>query len=155
MSLEKVTTYFVPSGIVSETEEALRRAGERGYELFVLWSGVVDGTAFNVETHHVPKQTSYQLTSGLCVKVDGDELHRLNVWLFEAGQSLGVQVHAHPRRAYHSATDDAYPIVATVGGLSVVAPNFCRKRLLSRGTAVYRLRGGRWAPESLKLIKVI
>ena len=35
-----------------------------------------------------------------------------------------VQVHTHPGRAFHSATDDRFPIVHLPGFLSLVIPNF-------------------------------
>jgi hypothetical protein len=76
--------------------------------------------------------------------VEGSELHRLNVWLFEHGEELAVQVHSHPTDAYHSDTDDAYPIVAIRGGLSIVVPDFARDGLLGHGVAYYRLGREGW-----------
>lgn len=155
MSLVDVTTFVVDRDVVVRTEEALQRAGNEGYELFVLWSGRVVDQQFVVVTPHVPKQTSYRLKSGLCVRVEGDELHRLNVWLFDAGEMLGVQVHAHPTDAFHSDTDDAYPIVATLGGLSIVAPDFCSRGLFTDGTASYRLEDKGWIEQHPDVVSVV
>lgn len=155
MSLAEITRFRVPGEVVRRTEEALRDAGAQGYELFVLWSGQRNGEAFDVRTPHVPKQTSYRLTEGLCVRVEGDELHRLNLWLYDASQMLGAQVHAHPQRAYHSDTDNAYPIMATLGGLSIVAPDFCRGGLFSRGTAIYRLGADGWRRQRRRVVEVV
>lgn len=154
MKLADVEQFQVPATIVKQTEEALRSAGAKGYEAFVLWSGQQDGRLFTVRTGHVPRQDSYRLTSGLCVRVDGSELHRLNVWLLEVGEFLAVQVHAHPDEAYHSETDDSYPIVTTLGGLSVVAAEFCREELFSASTAIYRLYPDGWTEQTADLIKV-
>lgn len=145
MTLDKLTSISVPAAIVRETEMNLRRAGRRGLELFVLWSGVIEGTELVARTVHVPRQTSYQLESGLMVRVDGDALHQLNIWLYEHQEILAVQVHAHPTEAFHSDTDDAYPIVTAEGSTSIVAADFCRGGLLSDATAVYRLDCGRWS----------
>jgi hypothetical protein len=109
---------------------------------------------FNILTAHVPKQNSYRLHSGLCVRVEGDELHRLNVWLYEAGEVLAIQVHAHPDEAYHSETDDTYPIVATLGGLSIVAAEFCRAGLFTSSTEIYRLQPDGWTKQKADLVKV-
>jgi len=155
VTLADVDHFQVPSEIVEKTEERLRQAGSEGYELFVLWSGCQRGNLFQVRTPHVPKQTSYRLASGLCVRVEGPELHRLNVWLYEAGEILAVQVHAHPTEAYHSETDDTYPIVATLGGLSIVAPDFCRRGLFTKGTAIYRLESEGWIEQPRHCIEVI
>ena len=154
MMLADVERFRVPAAIVQQTEETLRSAGAEGYEAFVLWSGCQDGRLFNVRTIHVPRQDSYRLDSGLCVRVDGDELHRLNVWLYEAREILAVQVHAHPDAAYHSETDDTYPIVATLGGLSIVAAEFCRAGLLTSSTAIYRLCSDGWIEQPADLVQV-
>lgn len=154
MRLVEVERFQVPSEVVRRTEETLRKAGAEGYEAFVLWSGHQRGSLFEVHTPHIPKQTSYRLPSGLCVRVEGQELHRLNVWLYEAGEILAVQIHAHPDKAFHSATDDAYPIMATLGGLSIVAPDFCRRGLFTRGTAIYRLESRGWIKQPNDRVEV-
>src|SRR6266699_777589 len=102
MTLAQVAQFQVTARIVEQTEETLRSAGAKGFEAFVLWSGRENGRFFNVLTVHVPKQNAYRLSSGLCVRVEGDELHRLNVWLYEAGEIFAIQIHAHPDEAYHS-----------------------------------------------------
>jgi hypothetical protein len=76
--------------------------------------------------------------------VGGEELHRLNVWLYENGEQLAIQVHSHPREAYHSDTDDTYPIVTTLGGLSLVVPDFGRNGVRGAETALYRLGASGW-----------
>ena len=47
-------------------------------------------------------------------------------WSELSGRNLGVrvQVHTHPFEAFHSATDDAYPLLFDTGFLSLVIPNF-------------------------------
>ena len=143
MTLEGVATFDVPAHIITETETALTRAGRAGHELFVLWSGTLQGRSFAVRTAHVPRQTSYQLDTGLCVRVDGDALHKLNMWLYENEQMLGAQVHAHPTDAFHSNTDDTFPIVTTLGGLSLVVADVCRGGRCP-ASAAYRLAVDGW-----------
>ncbi len=154
MILAEVEQFQVPATIVQQTEATLRIAGSAGYEAFVLWSGQQTGRVFSIRTIHVPKQNSYRLASGLCVRVDGDELHRINVWLYEAGEILAVQVHAHPDDAYHSDTDDTYPIVATLGGVSIVAAEFCHAGLFTPSTAIYRLYPNGWIEQPADLVQV-
>jgi hypothetical protein len=148
MRLTSFTTFRISAKQISDTENALREAGTEGFERFVLWSGRPSGeTTFSVEAVHVPRQSSYRTQGGLLVRVDGDELHRLNAWLYEHEQVLASQVHAHPTDAYHSETDDAYPIVTSEGGLSIVVPDFCAGPLLSPGTVCYRLTPAGWVEE--------
>ena len=145
MTLQGIRTFRIDASAVRETEEAIRSAGYEGYESFVLWSGKRGGGhTFVVSKVHVPEQTAYKFDDGLCVRVDGPVLHRLNVWLYEARQVIGVQIHSHPRRAYHSETDDTYPIATLEGSLSIVLPFFGRGGLRSPGIATYRLERGEW-----------
>jgi hypothetical protein len=87
--------------------------------------------------------------------VDGDELHKLNAWLYEANEVLAVQLHCHPTNAYHSDTDSTYPIVTTVGGASVVIPDFCRHGLLASGTRIYRLTDRGWVQTKARVRNVV
>ncbi len=154
MTLTGVTRFLVPASVVADTEAALREAGRDGYERFVLWSGNLDGTDFLVRTTHVPPQRAYSLPDGLCVRVDGPALHALNVWLFDHKEVLGVQVHSHPTDAYHSETDDTFPVVTGLGGMSLVIPDFGADPMFSGGHAVYRLSRHGWDDERDDLIEV-
>lgn len=145
MTLVDVRQFRVPRKVVDETESSLRSAGRDEHELFVLWSGTLGSSgSFNVLTAHVPRQTAYRHEEGVGVRVDGEALHELNAWLFQAGERLCAQVHSHPQAAFHSETDDTYPIVTAMGGLSIVVPYFCQGLLLSRGTVAYRLTKKGW-----------
>jgi hypothetical protein len=143
-TLEDIVKFVVPRTVVEDTDTQLRAAGVSHCECFVLWSGVRENQTFRIRTRHVPRQTAYRLSEGLCVRVEGDELHRLNVWLFENHEELAVQVHSHPTEAYHSDTDDTYPIVTMRGGLSVVVPDFALAGLRGKGVASYRLGMSGW-----------
>lgn len=144
MTLVDVETFRVTPEVLETTADILREAGKSGYERFVLWTGEIDGCKFVVQRVYVPPQRSFKGRDGLHVHVDADQLHELNTWLYDTHQVLGAQVHTHPHRAYHSETDDTYPIVTTIGGISIVVPDFAQDGVLTRGTAVYRLSGERW-----------
>ena len=143
-TFEGIREFVVPGDLCDACDEQLRQAGVTGNERFVLWSGVIQRERLLVRTMHVPKQSAYRLEGGLCVRVDADELHRLNVWLYEHEERLAIQVHSHPTEAFHSDTDDAYPMVTTRGGLSLVVPDFARKGVRGVGTALYRLTKSGW-----------
>lgn len=147
---DAIDSFFVPQEICGGTDRLLQEAGRDGNERFVLWSGVIRGKSLFVRTMHAPRQVAYRLSSGLCVRVESDELHRLNVWLYEHGERLAVQVHSHPTEAFHSETDDAYPMVTTRGGLSLVVPDFARYGVRGPGTALYRLSIIGWEAVSPK-----
>jgi len=146
MKLDQVTAFKVPRSILISTENAIRKAGEEGYECFVLWSGLLDSDneTFEVVTAHIPEQKSFKTPEGLLVRVEGPALHKLNAALYESGEVLAVQIHAHPHEAYHSRTDSGFPIVTALGGLSIVAPDFATRGVLTIGTAAYRLQQFGW-----------
>jgi hypothetical protein len=136
---EHITTIVVPASLVEETNSQLRLIGRRGMEGFALWAGVPSETKFLVRSHIIPQQTGHLLEGGVCVSVGPEELHRINVSLFENQMTLIAQIHTHPTDAYHSETDDAYPIATTVGSVSIVIPYFARQPFALSRCAVYRL----------------
>ena len=143
-AFDSIREFVIPADICDASDRQLRDAGLDGNERFVLWSGVIRRDRLLVRTMHVPRQTAYRLANGLCVRIDADELHRLNVWLYENGERLAIQVHSHPTKAFHSDTDDAYPMVTTHGGLSLVVPDFARCGVRGHDTALYRLSSTGW-----------
>ncbi len=144
MTLEGTRVFRVSQSLVATTEDALRKAGSSGYECFVLWTGNMEGDTFDVQHVYVPAQRSFRSTEGLHVRVDAEQLHGMNMWLYQNRQTLGIQVHTHPGEAYHSVTDDTYPIVTTLGGLSLVVPDFAQHGVLCTGTVLYRLHRDGW-----------
>lgn len=148
MTLEAVREFVVPLKLVDQTLEPLQEAGHHGYEAFVLWGGHLDGSEFEFVAVYCPEQTTSRGEEGLLVMVDGEALFRVNRAFYERGLILGGQVHSHPTDAYHSSTDDTYPLMTLAGGLSAVVPDFGdggRERLSE--WAWYRLVGaGEWAP---------
>jgi hypothetical protein len=144
MTLEAVRRFCVPKEVVAGTDDLLRKAGAEQLEIFVLWTGIPSNDQFEIRSVRLPSQTSYKLAEGLCVRVDGEELHRLNLALYEQGEILAIQIHTHPEEAYHSETDDTYPIVTQLGGLSIVVPNFGAAGTGGPGTATYRLGSKGW-----------
>ena len=139
-----IREFIVPAELCDETDRQLREAGRQGDERFVLWSGVVCNDRLLVRTAHCPKQIAYRVAGGLCVRVEADELHRLNIWLYRNSERLAIQVHSHPTEAFHSETDNAYPMVTTIGGLSLVVPDFARLGARGPRTALYRLSNRGW-----------
>ena len=154
-TFDSIRKFIVPADICDASDRPLREAGHNGNERFVLWSGIIRDECLLVKTMHVPKQTAYHLSTGLCVRVEADELHRLNVWLYEHGERLAIQVHSHPTEAFHSDTDDAYPMVTTRGGLSLVVPDFARYGVRGPNTALYRLSQAGWQALSPTVAKQI
>jgi hypothetical protein len=104
--------------IVHKTFHTFRECGRGECECVVYWTGpahknLIDGLEHPV---HVRSALGYQIDDG---------------WLTTFWKALGVskrsikaQIHTHPAEAFHSATDDEWPIVSQAGFISIVIPDF-------------------------------
>jgi len=77
-------------------------------------------------------------------------LHEFFVSLARTQRTVRAQVHTHRMRAFHSHTDDRYPIVHTPGFLSLVVPNFARIGLRISGLYLARInQDGQWCEAAI------
>jgi hypothetical protein len=143
-NFQKIKKIILPIRFVQHVYEHLRNNGSKQLEGVGLWLGRQEESLFTVSRSVIPAQKAYSLEEGLLYNVDGEELHRINRWAYEQKLVLLVQIHSHPGRAYHSETDDAFPIVAALGGLSIVIPNFGEDPIDKKYWIVYRLCQEGW-----------
>lgn len=139
IGLSLINKVNLPLQCVMEVYKHLRYMGREHLEGVALLVGRSNDAVFDIMATIIPAQNSYQLESGLLYSVPGEELFRINKLLYENQLTLIAQVHSHPGAAYHSDTDDAYPIVTVQGGLSIVVPNFGYDAFDLDDWAVYRL----------------
>ncbi len=103
------------------TIETLRACGERGVECVVYWTAALD-TPDDVDdvAHGGHRSTpwSYELRE--------EWLQSFLVGLHKARRLIRAQVHTHEGAAFHSKSDDRWPIVHMAGFLSLVVPRFAR-----------------------------
>jgi hypothetical protein len=141
----------VGEGLLEETFTHLRRCGAGRRECVCYMSGPLASPALLDGVLH-PLHTA----SACHYEVDPGWLHRSTLELAREGREVRLQVHTHGSRAYHSILDDAYPIVAVPGFLSLVLPNFARGPVGLRGAYLARLEAdGSWSehePASLLMV---
>jgi len=143
--LADVRTVSVTRTAVTALHDHLRAVGRKGHEGLGLWVGIKEETHFVVRGTLIPAQRHIRTADGVCVIMEADELHRVNVWLFKNRLTLLAQIHSRPGRAYHSRTDDENAVAAAVGSLSLVVPDFARAPFDLGRIAGYRLdAAGRW-----------
>lgn len=137
----KVNEIYLLDNVLSQTHTWLREAGRLQNESFILWAGHFKTlSSFVVTTAIFPEQKAFRTNSGVGVYVSGDELYKINKWLYNNDKTLISQVHSHPSVAYHSDTDDNFPLVTAIGQFSIVVPYFANAPLRNLlGCAVYRL----------------
>src|SRR5690606_12472634 len=143
--LSTIQKIILPTSHISHVYEHLRQCGQQGVEGVGLWFGEFQtDVEFLIKSTIIPSQKAYEFEDGLLYTVGEEELERINLWQYENKQTLIAQIHSHPNEAYHSATDDAYPIVTKLGGISIVVPDFAFRAFKIEDWAVYRLSGSGW-----------
>src|SRR5690242_15449201 len=105
-----INKLILPFQCIEFVYEKFREAGVNGAECIALLVGAATADTFKVVNTIIPKQTAYKIGMGLLYSVEGDELYRINQWLYQNKMTLISQIHSHPGEAYHSETDDRYPI---------------------------------------------
>lgn len=132
--------YRLPRRMIDETFAFLRScgAGERECKLYWLsyWSDVDQ----LVEVAHPEHDSNrYGLT------IHDKWITRFWNELVDMGLGVRVQVHTHPGAAFHSPTDDAFPLIHDVGFLSLVIPDFALGDIGFSGAYLTEIQSdGRW-----------
>ncbi len=111
--------YQIPDALLRETFAILRKCGQGRSECQALW---LSKWAYPEQICAVvhPRHSSH----GGGFQVASNWINDLWRELSRTGCGIRVQIHTHPAEAFHSAIDDAYPIIHEVGFLSLVIPDF-------------------------------
>lgn len=105
--------------VLEATFAHFRQCGRGRHECQVLWvSPWATPEAITEAVHPAHRAT----VGGF--QVSGTWLNQFWLGLAHEKKGVRVQVHTHPGEAFHSATDDEFPLVHTTGFLSLVIPNF-------------------------------
>jgi len=129
----------LPTRIVLETFAAFQECGRGESECVVYWTGPATQDLVDAVEHplHSRSPYGYELDDGWITSFFGR--------LAAAERSVKAQIHTHPGRAFHSPTDDAWPIVSQAGFVSVVIPNFAKGEQSLRNAWIGRLEAhGGW-----------
>jgi hypothetical protein len=140
---ETISRYRVPNAIILATAKALRDESMGIRESVALWQGrVLSGTDAEVTKLHVPRQ----ITGPLHFNVPLDERLRLVREVSRENEFILVQLHTHPREAFHSDVDDRLAITKHTGAISIVVADFGRRWNgdLVQTSVNRNLGAGRW-----------
>lgn len=104
--------------VMTDTFRVFQQCGRGRRECAVFWTGPVKEDLVDGVEHPVHRSSSagYQV----------DDCWLTELWkrLAKTRRSIKVQVHTHPGPAFHSATDDQWPVVSQAGFVSIVIPDF-------------------------------
>jgi hypothetical protein len=127
------------SNILPETFGTLRACGRGECECVVYWTGPISEMAVDGVIHPI------HLRSPFGYELDSEWL--TNYWkqLATSKRTVRAQIHTHPSDAFHSTTDDNWPIVSQPGFVSIVIPDFAEGEPSLEEAWVGRLQvDGRW-----------
>jgi hypothetical protein len=111
--------YKVPFEILSRTFEHFRRCGRGECECQALWTSAWQAPQTITDSIH-----SSHIADADRFIVDSGWLNAFWIHLAKTDRGIRAQIHTHRKRAFHSSSDDAFPIIHTPGFLSLVIPNF-------------------------------
>jgi len=140
---ETISCYRVPRAVLLATAEALRHESAGVRESVALWQGrVLSESIAEVTKLHVPRQ----IAGPLHFNVPLDERLRLVRAVSSEDEFILIQLHTHPRRAFHSDVDDRLAITKHTGAISIVVADFGTRWNgdLLQSSVNRNLGGGRW-----------
>lgn len=111
--------YRIPRRMIEQTFATFRSCGDNRRECQLYWLSAWDNPSVLTEVAH-PKHWS----SRYGLSIESDWINQFWNDMAERGLGVRIQVHTHPSEAFHSATDDAYPMLFDAGFLSLVIPDF-------------------------------
>lgn len=109
----------VSAQLIADTFAIFRDCGGGRRECVAYWLGPA-ATPGKVDEVIHPKHTS--MDGGY--QIDDQWLTTFWFTLARQRRSVRVQIHTHPREAFHSSTDDAWALIDTPGFLSIVIPHY-------------------------------
>jgi len=118
---DRTLRYRVPQSTVQETIAFLKKQGNREQEGVILWAGRLNALECQVEPHPL---IPVQVTTRRSYRIPTEESFRIIAYLGAQGLVVPIQVHSHPREAFHSEADDEFAFVQHRNGISIVLPDF-------------------------------
>jgi hypothetical protein len=132
----------LPRTLLEETFSLLRDCGRGETECQVFWLAPIADPQ-TITDVAIPHHSA----SPYGVEVDDASLNALWLSLGDRHLSIRAQVHTHKGRAFHSPTDDAWPVVHTAGFISLVIPRFALGPIGLCNTFAAVIDGtGHWQP---------
>lgn len=119
----------------------LERRGEHRHESGAFLLGVeTEGRREVLDAIYYDELDPDAYSSGVCV-LHGDAFAKLWALCRQKNLTAVADVHTHPVEAFQSCTDRENPMVAQVGHIAIVIPNFARRPVHSRQLRIYEYCG--------------
>jgi hypothetical protein len=119
----------------------LERRGENSHESGVFLLGVEhEGRREVLDAIYYDELDPDAYSSGVCV-LHGDAFAKLWARCRQRNLTVVADAHTHPVEAFQSSSDRANPMVAQVGHIAIIIPNFARPPVQPRRLQIYEYCG--------------
>jgi proteasome lid subunit RPN8/RPN11 len=112
----------VPISVQEKTIAHIRHCGTNHEEGLVAWSGIMRTGQLIVRNAIVP--SNGVIKEYMSLRFSDETIEQMADDILSKGEKLIAQVHSHPFEAFHSETDNQFPLVHRKGFLSIVIPYF-------------------------------
>jgi hypothetical protein len=112
----------IPLYVQEQTIAHIRECGSNNEEGFVAWSGVWHNSKLIVKSAIVPIDNYTKHYASM--RFSDEIIESVADSILAKGEILIAQVHSHPFEAFHSITDNRYPLIHRRGFYSLVIPYF-------------------------------
>jgi hypothetical protein len=133
--------YVIPQAVLDDCRAFFQERGREGCEGTGLLAGYNVAEQAQISRFIIPEQRCIKTAFGVSVELT-ERAHYTLTDLLRSGERFYARIHSHPRRAYHSGTDDENEVLTHRGAISIVVPFFAREPILLSHCAIYRLEHG-------------
>jgi len=146
---DKIDVFNIQENIVNSTIKYLQDIGEQRKEGIAYWTGKLEGSTALVNNTIFPgeyvESDDSEADSEFHASVSLSTAFKVGEIIHERNEILLVQIHTHPYEAFHSLTDNKYPISHRLGFISIVVPYFGRNIVNLDHCKIYEYKGaGNW-----------
>ncbi len=111
--------YELASGLLARSQRLLKGAGAKGREAYVVWVGEMEGSkAKALDVWPLAAEAT-----AVHARIPFREVLAISDLLAQRSWFVLAQLHSHPGVAFHSETDNRFPISNQLGFISIVVPN--------------------------------
>lgn len=135
---DRSLVFHVPFEALDYSLEFLRKQGRQGREGVALWAGKFEGVGFRISRVIIPAQKAGRLF----FRISDEETFRILEMISDADLVIPIQIHSHPKQAFHSEVDDEDAFIRHENAISIVVPHFANFRTTEflPNARFYRLR---------------
>ncbi len=138
---QKIKQLAIPGSIFRSTISKFQEIGEQQKEAIAYWTGTLNQEKGEIRNVIFADSYNEFENEKLFARVPLQTTFQIGKLIHERNEVLFAQIHSHPFEAFHSFTDDNYPISHKLGFLSIIVPFFGKNVSCLTDCKVYEYEG--------------